>query len=73
MNNKKPNYKIITVSHNGENLEYKVVGLTDGFPWGKGKSVKGAVIASLIAGIRLKDIDFNNHWVPIKECLEVVK
>ena len=73
MNNKKPNYKIITVSHNGENLEYEVVGLSDVFAWGKGKSVKGAVIGAMIGGIRLKDIDFNNHWVPVHECIQVVK
>lgn len=73
MKNKKPNYKIITVSHNGEDIEYEVVGLSDGFAWGKGKSVKGAVIGAMISGIRLKDIDFNKHWVPVTECLAVVK
>ena len=66
MNNKKE-YKLISVSHNGEEIEYKVVGLSDGFAWGKGKSIKGAIISALINKVQLNQIDFNGHWVPIKE------
>lgn len=44
----------------------------DGFAFSDAKSVKGAVIGALVLGIRLKDIDFNGNYVPIKECLEVV-
>lgn len=73
MTQKNKNYKLITVSHNGEDIEYEVVGLTDGFTWGKGKSIKGAVIGALVNQVRLNNIDFNGHYVPIKECLAVVK
>lgn len=44
----------------------------DGFPFSDAKSVKGAIIGALALGIRLKDIDFNGHYVPIKECLQAV-
>lgn len=71
--NKEKQYKIISVSHNGQDIEYEVVGLSDGFAWGKGKSIKGAVIGAMINQIRLKNIDFNGYWVPVAECLEVVK
>lgn len=73
-NNKyEKNYKIITVLHNSnEEIEYEVVGLSDGFAWGKGKSIKGAVIGALINKVRLNQIDFNGHWVPVQECLNVV-
>ena len=44
----------------------------DGFAFSDAESVKGAVIGALVLGIRLKDIDFNGNYVPIKECLQVV-
>lgn len=62
-------YKII----NEDNNEFKVISLEDGFAFGRGKSVKGAMIGALISGIRLNTIDFNGFYVPINECLSVVK
>lgn len=44
----------------------------DGFAFSDAETVKGAVIGALALGIRLRDIDFNGYYVPIKECLEVV-
>ena len=72
--NKKENkdYKLISITHDGETIEYQVVNTHDNFAWGKGHSIKGAIIGAMIAGIRLKDMDFNNHWVPVQECLKVV-
>lgn len=44
-----------------------------GFAFGDGASIKGAVISALRCGVRMKDINFNGHWVPIRECLQAVK
>lgn len=45
----------------------------EGHIWGAGKSTKGAVISACNCGIRLREIDIRNHYVPIKEIIEVIK
>lgn len=57
---------------NDENGRFKVIDF-DGFAMGQGASVKGAVIGALVCGVRLREINFNGHYVPVKECLEAVK
>ena len=52
---------------------FKVTSNKDGFVWGEGASVKGAMISALHQGIRLRDVDIRDHYVPIKEVLNVVK
>lgn len=52
--------------------EFTVTG-KDGFVWGRGKSTKGAMISALHQGIRLRDVDIRDHYVPIKEVLDIVK
>ena len=68
---KEKQFKYSIISEDGERI--KVVELKDNFVWGHAESVKGAVIGALVSGVRLGDIDFNGHYVPIRECLEVVK
>lgn len=60
-------YKI--VSEDGK--VFKVISVENEV-WSEAHSTKGAVIGAMVCGIRLKDIDFNGNYVPIKECLEVV-
>lgn len=62
-------YKIV----NADNEQVKVVDVVDGFNWGQGASVKGAVISALRCGVPLKEINFNGHYVPVKECIQAVK
>lgn len=62
-------YKII----NDESKQIKVVDVVDGFSWGQGASVKGAVISALRCGVPLKEINFNGYYVPVKECIQAVK
>lgn len=57
---------------NDENGKFKVIDF-DGFAMGQGASVKGAVIGALVCGVRLREINFNGHYVPVQECLQVVK
>ena len=57
---------------NDENGKFKVIDF-DGFAMGQGASVKGAVIGALICGVPLREINFNGYYVPVRECLEVVK
>ena len=45
----------------------------EGFAFGDGASIKGAVISALRCGVRMRDINFNGHWVPVRECLQAVK
>lgn len=52
---------------------FKVTSNEDGFVWGEGASVKGAMISALHQGIQLRDVDIRDHYVPIKEVLDVVK
>ena len=52
--------------------EFTVTG-KDGFVWGRGKSTKGAMISALHQGIPLRNVDIRDHYVPIKEVLDVVK
>lgn len=53
--------------------EFEVISTKDGHRWGAGKSTKGAVISACNCGIRLKDIDLHEAYVPIKEVIEVIK
>lgn len=53
--------------------EFKVKSFDDGFEWGIGKTPKGAVISALRQGIRMKNIDLNDIYVPIHECIRCVK
>ena len=62
-------YKIV----NSDNEQVKVIDVVDGFSWGQGASVKGAVISALRCGVPLKEINFNGHYVPVKECIQAVK
>lgn len=55
-----------------ESGRFQVIDM-EGFAFGDGASVKGAVISALRCGVRLRDINFNGHWVPIKECIQAVK
>ncbi len=55
-----------------ESGRFQVIDM-DGFAFGDGASVKGAVISALRCGVRLRDINFNGYWVPIKECIQAVK
>lgn len=57
-------YKI----ENSENGRMKVVD-SEGFAFSEATNVKGAVCGALAIGIRLSDIDFNGHYVPIKEVI----
>lgn len=45
----------------------------DGHIWGEGASTKGAMISALNCGIRLREIDIHDHYVPIREVIEVIK
>ena len=54
------------------NKRYQVVG-NDGHIWGDGASTKGAVISACRCGIRLKDIDLSEAYVPIKEVISAIK
>lgn len=72
MKKQNKNYKLISTKIGEEQIEYKVVD-QEGFAWGKGKSIKGAVIGALVNQIRLNNIDFNGYWVPVYECIAVVK
>lgn len=65
---KRREYKIV----NEDNEVFKVICVENEETWGEGYSVKGAVIGALISGIQLRNIDFNGHYVPIQECLDVV-
>ena len=53
--------------------EFEVTCLKDGHVWGAGKSTKGAMISALNCGIRLREIDIHDHYVPIREVIEVIK
>lgn len=57
---------------NTDSGRFQVIDM-EGFPFGDGASTKGAVISALRCGVRLRDINFNGHWVPIKECIQAVK
>lgn len=61
-------YKIINVVDG-----FEVIDVKDDFAWGKSVSVKGAVINAMNNGVRLKNINFNGHWVPVQECIQAVK
>lgn len=52
---------------------YQVVSNKDGHIWGDGASTKGAVISACRCGIRLRDIDLHEAYVPIKEIIEAIK
>lgn len=45
----------------------------DGHTWGAGKTTKGAIISTCNQGIRLKDIDISQGYVPIKEVITAIK
>ncbi|MBO5478549.1 MAG: hypothetical protein J6J36_08115 [Clostridia bacterium] len=66
--NKGMKYKII----NDETGRFKVIDM-EGFAMGDSPSIKGAVISALACGVPLREINFNGHWVPVRECLEAVK
>lgn len=66
--NKGLRYKITDT----ESGRFQVVDM-EGFAFGDGASIKGAVISALRCGVRMKDINFNGHWVPVKECIQAVK
>ena len=53
--------------------EYEVLSTKDGHRWGAGASTKGAVISACRCGIKLKDIDLHEAYVPIQEVIEVIK
>jgi len=55
-----------------ESGRFQVVDM-EGFAFGDGASIKGAVISALKCGVRMRDINFNGHWVPVKECIQAVK
>ena len=62
------------IIENDDNKEtYKVIDIKDGFVFSESKTTKGAVIGALVCGVQLKTINFNGHYVPIKECIAVVK
>lgn len=64
-------YKFKLALNNVTN-QYEVSG-RDGHIWGAGASTKGAMISALNCGVRLKDVDISEAWVPIKEVLNAVK
>ena len=64
----KRTYKIV----NEDNEIFKVICIDTNEVWSKAYSVKGAVIGALVSGIQLRNIDFNKHYVPVQECLDVV-
>jgi len=43
------------------------------FTWGAGKTTKGAIISTCNQGIRLREIDISQGYVPIKEVIEAIK
>lgn len=45
----------------------------DGHTWGAGKTTKGAIISTLNQGIRLRDIDISQGYVPIQEVIKAIK
>lgn len=53
--------------------EYEVFSNKDGFIWSRAKSPKGAVIGACHNGIRLRDIDISETYVPLQEVIEVIK
>ena len=55
-----------------ESGRFQVIDM-EGFAFGDGASIKGAVISALRCGVRMKDINFNGHWVPVRECIQAVK
>ena len=65
------NYKYEIRSESSDNVQ--VVEINTGESYSSSKSVKGAVIGALAIGINLSTINFNNHWVPIRECIRAVR
>ena len=57
---------------NEASKRYQVIG-NDGHIWGDGASTKGAVISACRCGVRLRDIDLHEAYVPIKEVVEAIK
>ena len=53
--------------------EFEVTSLKDGHVWGAGKSTKGAMISACNCGVRLRDVDIHEHYVPIQEVIQVIK
>ena len=45
----------------------------DGHIWGEGASTKGAMISALNCGVRLREIDIRDFYVPIREVIEIIK
>lgn len=66
--NKGMKFKIV----NDETGRFKVVDM-EGFAMSDSNSIKGAVIGALACGVPLREINFNEHFVPIKECIEAVR
>lgn len=65
-------YKNFKLSLNEVTKEFEVVG-KDGHVWGAGASTKGAVISACNCGVRLKDIDIHEAYVPLAEVIEAIK
>lgn len=73
----KDNFKYIitktVVINDEETIEkYKIVNEDDEV-FSDSYSTKGAVIGAMAVGISLRDINFNGHWVPIKDCIKAVQ
>lgn len=51
---------------------YQVIG-NDGHVWGDGASTKGAIISACNCGVRLKDIDIHEAYVPLQEVINAIK
>ena len=66
-------YKDFKLVLNNKTNEYEVIGNKDAHIWGRGKSTKGAVISACHCGVRLRDIDISDAYVPLKEVVEVLK
>ena len=64
-------YKYI-IENNDIDGRFKVLDV-DGFAFGDSVSIKGAVIGALAVGIKLRDINFNGYWVPVREVLQAVE
>lgn len=66
------NYKDFKLTLNEVSKQYEVLG-KDGHVWGAGASTKGAVISACNCGVRLKDIDIHEAYVPLAEVIEAIK
>lgn len=58
---------------NTKTQEWEVKSNKDNFTWATGKTTKGAIISACNQGIRLRDIDISQGYVPIKEVIKAIK